>query len=175
MNAAQTLLNRGAVPRDFIRRLELPGDAMLFIYLTVVARQYLWWATVDNRIAWTISALVGVIGVLLYVSTRRTDETAGTTWRRKLPFWLIVVLPLAFVYAMRVVFPDVSFDVLNYRIFHAERSMSGLLFRSDEFFPTPAPYNPTPDMVTGLFRHVLGYRLGTIANLLALIWDAQVT
>jgi hypothetical protein len=30
-------------------------------------------------------------------------------------------------------------------------------------------------MVTGLFRHALGYRLGTIANLLAMIWVAQIT
>lgn len=174
MNARQILLNHGAVRRGFIQRVEWPGDAMLFIYFTVVVRQYLWWATAGNRIAWTISAVVGVVCVLLYVLSRRPEDTPGTTWRKHLPFWLIVVLPLAFVYAMRVVFPDVSFDILNYRIFHAERSMSGLLFRPDEFFPTPAPYNPTPDMVTGLFRHAFGYRLGTIANLLALIWAAQV-
>ncbi|HEX8898129.1 MAG TPA: hypothetical protein VF751_05485, partial [Chthoniobacterales bacterium] len=37
-----------------------------------------------------------------------------------------------------------------------------------------APYNPTPDMVTALFRHILGYRLGTIVNLLALIWAGLV-
>ena len=175
MNVAQTLLNRGSVRRDFIQRVELPGDAMLLIYLTVLFRQTLWWVSVDNRIAWTISAVVGLVCLLLYVLTKRPEDGAGTIRRRNLPFWLIVVVPLALVYAMRVVFPDVSFDVLNYRIFHAERSMSGLLFRPDEFFPTPAPYNPTPDMVTGIFRHALGYRLGTIANLLAIIWAAQVT
>ena len=174
MNAPQKLLSRQAVRRGFTQ-MELPGDAMLLIYLTVVVRQCFWWATVGNRIAWIISAVVGVVCVVVYIWTRRPEDATGTTWKRRLPFWLIVVLPLAFVYAMRVVFPDLSFDVLNYRIFHAERSMSGLLFRPDEFFPTPAPYNPTPDMVTGLFRHALGYRLGTVANLLALIWAAQVT
>jgi len=174
MNAAQTLLNRVEVRRDFIQRVELPGDAMLLIYLTVLVRQCLWWISASNAILWTLSTLVGVVCVSIYVFTRRPDDASASSWKKRLPFWLIVVVPLVFVYAMRVVFPDVSFDVLNYRIFHAERSMSGLLFRPDEFFPTPAPYNPAPDMVTGLFRHALGYRLGTIANLLAMVWTAQV-
>src|SRR5215218_2688471 len=43
-----------------------------------------------------------------------------------------------------------------------------------DYFPTPAPYNPAPDTVTGLFRHALGYRLGTVVNLLALVWTARV-
>ncbi len=52
--------------------------------------------------------------------------------------------------------------------------MRGFLFWPTDFFPTPAPYNPAPDMVTGLFRHALGYRLGTVANLLVMIWAAKV-
>ena len=75
---------------------------------------------------------------------------------------------------MRFVFPDVSFDVLNYRLLHGERALRGFIYLPGEFFPTPAPYNPAPDMVTGIFRHALGYRLGTIANLLAMIWVALI-
>ncbi|PYT02278.1 MAG: hypothetical protein DMF65_06935, partial [Acidobacteria bacterium] len=52
--------------------------------------------------------------------------------------------------------------------------MRGTLFAPGDFFPTPAPYNPAPDTLTGLFRLTLGYRLGTIVNLLALVWAAQV-
>jgi len=48
------------------------------------------------------------------------------------------------------------------------------LFAPGDFFPTPAPYNPAPDTVTGLSRVILGYRLGTILNLLALIWQRKL-
>ena len=159
--------------RGILKGLELPGDALLFIYFAVLARQYLWWCTDKNGPAWIAAALVAAIIALLYLSSKETSaypEKEGA----QLPFWLVAVLPLVFVYLMRVVFPDVSFDVLNYRLLHSERALRGFLYLPGEFFPTPAPYNPAPDMVTGLFRHALGYRLGTIVNLLAMIWVARV-
>jgi hypothetical protein len=157
-----------------LRRIEFPADAMLAIYFAIFARQYLWFLTSHNRIAWIISALTGIALAALCSWTKPHEELTEEPRKLNLPFWLIVVLPLAVVYAMRVVFPDLSFDVLNYRIFHAERALRGFLFLPSDFFPTPAPYNPAPDMVTGIFRHALGYRLGTGANLLAMIWVAKV-
>jgi len=157
--------------RNSFRTLEFPGDALLFIYFLVLARQYLWWCTNRNGIAWIAAGLVAILVGYFYFSARETSETKESS----LPFWLLVVAPLVFIYAMRVAFPDTSFDVLNYRLLHAERSLVGFLYLPGDFFPTPAPYNPAPDMVTGLFRHALGYRLGTIANLLAMIWAARIT
>ena len=174
---ADTLHNNGSNIGSFsgfLRGLELPADALLVIYFAVFARQYLWFLTGHNRIAWIISVFLGLALTAVYIWTKPRDEVTEEPRKLNLPFWLIVVLPLALVYAMRVVFPDLSFDVLNYRIFHAERALRGLLFLPSDFFPTPAPYNPAPDMITGLFRHALGYRLGTIANLLAIIWSAKV-
>ncbi len=156
--------------RRFSRRLELPGDALVGLYFTVFARQYLWFVTGEQAAAWALAVTAGAGALYFYVSAK--DDSEETTAR--LPFWLVVALPLAFIYSMRVVFPDVSFDVLNYRLLHAERALEGFVYRADEFFPTPAPYNPAPDMVTGLFRHALGYRLGTFANLLAMVWAARV-
>jgi hypothetical protein len=94
----------------------------------------------------------------------------------KLPwqFWLIVALPLLLIFLLRVAFPDISFDVLNYHIFHSERALRGSLFIPGDFFPTPAPFNPTPDILTGLYRYLLGYRLGTLVNYLALIWTGAI-
>ncbi|HEV2827146.1 MAG TPA: hypothetical protein VGW76_06040 [Pyrinomonadaceae bacterium] len=147
------------------------GHALLFVYFVVLARQYLWWCTNDNSVAWSASVIVAVGVGFFYFSSKEVSESNESS----LPFWLIAVLPLVFVYAMRVVFPDTSFDVMNYRLLHSERSLVGFLYLPGDFFPTPAPYNPAPDMVTGLFRHALGYRLGTIANLLAMIWTARIT
>jgi hypothetical protein len=86
----------------------------------------------------------------------------------------LVLAPLLFFYLLRLPFPDISWDVLNYRLLHAERSLRGAFFMAGDYFPTPAPYNPAPDTVTALFRHALGYRLGTLPNLLALVWTARV-
>lgn len=175
--AAETILKPGSIRQqaiEVLRRLSLPNDALLLIYFAVFARQYLWWCTDKNAVAWVAAAVTAMIVTSLYVASKETTrnrEDDGPT----LHFWLIAVMPLVFVYSMRVVFPDVSFDVLNYRLLHAERALHGFLYLPGEFFPTPAPYNPAPDMVTGLFRHALGYRLGTIANLLAMIWVARVT
>src|SRR5438105_5661814 len=63
-----------------------------------------------------------------------------------------------------------SFNVLNSDLFHSLRALSGPLLIPGDFFPTPAPFNPAPDILTGLYRLVFGYRLGTIANLIAIVW-----
>jgi hypothetical protein len=144
------------------------GDALLFFYLLVFARQYLWLVS-DNALAWSLAALVAAAAWFVYVRTKPFDvERTGRE------FWLMVLSPLLFFYLLRLAFPDLSYDVLNYRLLHAERSLRGTLFAHGDFFPTPAPYNPAPDTLTGLFRLALGYRLGTIINLLALVWGARV-
>ncbi|MDT7779143.1 MAG: hypothetical protein QOC99_1655 [Acidobacteriota bacterium] len=144
------------------------GDALLFFYLLVFVRQYLW-VFDSNALAWGLSAPLAAAAWYFYVRTKPL-ATAGTGRE----FWLVVLPPLVFFYLLRLPFPDVSFDVLNYRLLHAERSLRGTLFAPGDFFPTAAPYNPAPDTLTGLFRLALGYRLGTIVNLLALVWAAQV-
>ncbi|MDT7689402.1 MAG: hypothetical protein QOE46_2161 [Acidobacteriota bacterium] len=144
------------------------GDALLFFYLLVFARQYLWIVS-NNTLAWSLAVPLACAVWLAYVRTK--PFTAERTGRE---FWLTVLPLLLFFYLLRLPFPDVSYDVLNYRLLHAERSLRGVLFAPGDFFPTPAPYNPAPDTLTGLFRLALGYRLGTIINLLALVWAARV-
>ena len=144
------------------------GDALLALYALVFARQY-FWVVEQNALAWALASLVAAAGTYFYVKTK---PLAPEPTHRS--FWLVVALPLLLVYALRAPFPDFSFDVLNYRLLHAERSLRGPLFAAGDFFPTPAPYNPAPDTLTGLFRHALGYRLGTVVNLLALVWAAQI-
>lgn len=144
------------------------GDALLFLYLLVFIRQYLW-PLDSNALAWALALPVGLGACYVYVATKPfPSERAGRE------FWLLVLPALLFFYLLRLPFPDLSWDVLNYRLLHAERSLRGTLFMPGDYFPTPAPYNPAPDTVTGLFRHALGYRLGTVVNLLALVWTARV-
>ena len=144
------------------------GDALVLLFLLVFARQYLW-PLDSNALAWALSAPLAAAAFFFYVKTKPfPSERAGRE------FWLVVLPPLVFFFLLRLPFPDTSYDVLNYRLLHAERSLRGTLFAAGDFFPTPAPYNPAPDTLTGLFRLALGYRLGTVVNLLALVWAARV-
>src|SRR5437763_1893815 len=171
LSEARPQRRRASAPRRvraLLRERAEFGDALVFLYALVFVRQYLW-VVPDNALAWPLAAPLSAVAWYFYVTTK--PFAARRVGRE---FWLVVALPLLFVYMWRAPFPDVSFDVLNYRLLHSERSLRGTLFAPGDFFPTPAPYNPAPDTLTGLFRLALGYRLGTIVNLLALVWAAQV-
>lgn len=149
-------------------RVEL-GDALLFVYIAVFVRQYMW-IFQNNLLAWTLTVPLAAICWYVYVTTKRLSaERFGPS------FWLLVALPLLAVYALRAAFPDHSFDVLSYHLLHSERSLRGALFIPGDFFPTPAPFNPAPDTLMGISRVLFGYRLGTVINWLVLVWAAQVT
>ena len=152
----------------FLERVE-GGDALIFLYVAVIIRQFLCWNPFPNAIAWALSALIASLVLHAYVVIKTEPRR-----RNSLPFWILVVLPLSFVYLLRLPFPDVSFDVLNYRLFHGVRALEGFLYHPGDFSPTPAPYNTAPDMVMGITRVLFGYRLGTIVNLFALIWAGSI-
>ena len=152
--------------RDLALRFEF-WDLLILVFLIAIVRQPFW--SLENETAWFLTVPVAVVYWLGYLSTKDP-----TTKRFSVNFWLIVGVPLLLAYALRAPFPDTSFDVWGLRLFHSERALQGFLYRPEEFFPTAAPFNPTPDMITGLFRHALGYRLGTVVNLLALLWTASV-
>lgn len=145
------------------------GDLLFYLYLIVFIRQYAW-PIKSNVFAWTLTAL---LSLLVWPLVMLTKDAA----REKVPrsFWLLVALPLFIIYALRDVFPDVSFDVLSYHLFFAERALRGALYIPGDFFPALFPtFNPAPDMITGISRHALGYRLGTIINYLCLLWTGAI-
>lgn len=149
-------------------RVEL-GDALLYLYIAVFVRQYLW-ILHNNLLGWILTVPLAAICWYGYISSKKFPvERYGRS------FWLLVALPLFGIYALRAAFPDHSFDVLSYHLLHGERSIRGTLFIPGDFFPTPAPFNPAPDTLTAISRALLGYRLGTVINWLALVWAAQVT
>ena len=154
-------------PKNFRESLDL-GSVVAFPYVLTIVWQY--FCLMHSQIlAWTGAVIVSLaVWYVLVALKGRSDERLP--WQ----FWPIVALPLLLIYLMRVALVDISFDVMNYHIFHSERALRGFLFVSGDFFPTAAPFNPTPDILTGLFRYLLGYRLGTIVNYAALIWTGVI-
>jgi hypothetical protein len=149
------------------RRFEL-GDLVLFLYIAVFARQYLW-PIGDNWLAWFLSAL---LSACVWFFHWRTKEPAEAPPPRS--FWFVVALPLFGFYALRAALPDLSWDVLDFRLMNGERGLRGWLLIPGDFFPSRFPFNPAPDMMMGLSRHVLGYRLGTLINFALIVWVALI-
>jgi hypothetical protein len=149
--------------KSFPTKLEI-GDVLLLLYTLAFVRQWLW-IVPANVVAWILTALLSLGIWALYLASKDRDS-------QKTPraFWLIVALPLFLIFAMRAAFPDTSFDVMDYRLINSERALHGLPLIAGDFFPTRFPFDPAPDMVTGISRHLLGYRLGTIVNYLVVLW-----
>ncbi len=149
------------------RRIEF-GDALIFFYTLVLARQY-FWVIENNLIAWALTVALAAICWYFYLATKQFPaEKFGRS------FWLLVGLPLLGFYLLRAAFPDHSYDVFSYHLLNAERSLRGPLYAPGDYFPTALPFNPVPDTLAGISRLFLGFRLGTVINLLALIWAAQI-
>ncbi|MGH9967889.1 MAG: hypothetical protein ACREBG_08690 [Pyrinomonadaceae bacterium] len=148
-------------------KLEL-GDLFIFLYVTVFVRQYLW-VIGNNRMAWVLTLALTLLLWSLHVRFKE-----GPVEKTPRSFWIIVALPLLLLYALKFAFPDLSLDVLNHRLIQGERGLRGPLFMPGDFFPTIFPFNPSSDMLTGISRHLLGYRLGTIINYLTLLYAGTV-
>jgi hypothetical protein len=153
--------------RSLRQKIEF-GDSLLFLYGLVFFREYTW--IVQNEfLAWLLAFAGTLVAWSVYLYFK-PEPHGRTPWN----FWIGVALPLIVIYALRAPVPDLSFDVLNHRLIQGERALRGPQFLPGDFFPTIFPFNPASDMLTGLFRHLLGYRLGTIVNLLALIWTGTI-
>jgi hypothetical protein len=143
-------------------------DALIFLYVVVFVRQYFWILN-NNLLAWVLTVLVSVVICVVHLRTK--EEGQETT---PAEFWLVVALPLLLIYSLRVAFPDTSFDVLDYRLMNGERALLGAPLRIGDFFPVRFPFNPAPDMLTGIPRRLLGYRLGTIVNYAVMLWIGTI-
>src|SRR5258708_31232165 len=152
----------GKAYSDVRNRLEF-GDALIFLYALVLARQY-FWVIENNLLAWTLTVALAAICWYFYLSTKQFPAEKS---RRS--FWLVVGLPLLGFYLLRAAFPDHSYDVFSYHLLNAERSLRGALYAPGDYFPTALPFNPVPDTLAGISRLFLGYRLGPLFTLLAFL------
>jgi len=149
------------------RQIEF-GDLLLLFYALVFVREYAW-IVPNNFAAWSVSVIVTLALWATYLKVKPEADYAVPR-----EFWIAVAFPLLIVYVLRAAIPDLSFDVLNHRLIQGERALRGPQFLPGDFFPNVFPFNPSSDMLTGMFRHMLGYRLGTVLNLLALIWTGTI-
>ena len=82
----------------------------------------------------------------------------------------VMILCILAVSAVKIVFPDVSYDVSNYHIYYQE-AIDRDIFHYD-FFPIRAfnaHYFILGDRMFYPFRALLGYRLGTILNTIVMV------
>jgi hypothetical protein len=147
-------------------RLEA-GDLLAFLYAVVLVREAFWWT--PEVLAWGASVGVAALLGVLRLRTRRPRPPLPA------PFWLGVAAPLGVFWALHLPYPDVGWDTLNYHLLHGERAARGLLAIPGDFYPYYFPFlNPAPDILTSVLRWALGYRLGTVGSLLALVWTGAI-
>lgn len=133
-----------------------------------LVRQALW--LVPGAVVPLLASALG--GAAIAVAVRRSAASRPTP---PLLFWLVVALPILVLWGLRAPLPDLGYDTLNYHLMHGQKAWLGPLFPPGDFYPYYFPFlNPTGDMVTALFRFVLGYRVGTVASALALVWTGEV-
>lgn len=155
----------GKGPLAGLPRLE---ELFAFAFCAAIVRQALW--LMPGRILPVVlSAAAGLVAVAL---VRRSAPERPSP---PLVFWLTVAVPVLAFWALRASRVDIGYDVLNYHLMHGERGLWGPIFPPGDFYPFFFPYlNPAADLVTAMFRAVLGYRGGTIACALALVWTAEL-
>jgi len=142
---------------------------LLTLYLCNFLRQYFW--HFEGVFVWLLSYLISVfILVKLKIEIHVWENKTNFSWAW---FTFYCMVPLCFFYCIRFAFPDNSWDVINYHFINGERAVRGFPFINGDFFYLSYS-NPVSDMLMTVFRHTLGHRLGTIINLLVLVWSALI-
>mgnify|MGYP001183650242 FL=1 len=85
---------------------------------------------------------------------------------------ILVVSLQIFYFLKRIVFPDLSYDTLNYHFFSGKSGFDNFpyFFKSSEFYPLGMhSFNPFIDMFNYMTYLIFGYRLGTILSLFSAV------
>jgi len=179
-------------PRSFY---PLP-DALLLLFLLCIARQYFWilgGSVARNVIAYAVSAALAGIVVWQFSGNRGmgwegTESALEPGWHLwRMPtsegrfsfsvdwaWFAIVVTPLVVFFFLRAPFPSLDIDNLNYHLVNTQRALRGWPMINGDFFPGTLLVNPAPDMVFGVARALLGYRLAPIVNVAVVLWLAHL-
>ncbi|PWT91697.1 MAG: hypothetical protein C5B55_07665 [Blastocatellia bacterium] len=194
--SAKTLLAEIKMVR--LRQFYPLPDAILFLYLLSLNREYFWGlggSSLKNAAAWCLSTMIA--GGVTYVFTSgRGNGWEGTeselragwhSWRSYDPgnasfhfpyldgLWIaMVVAPVMVFFFLRAAFPAFEMDHLNYHLVNTERALRGWPMTDGDFFPGTLLVNPAPDMAFGVLKYLIGYRLAPILNVAVLLWTANL-
>jgi hypothetical protein len=150
------------------------SDPVLLIYLAAVTRQFLW-GLKSQTLAWVLTAVISAL--ILWMHSIFREDWVERDSKDGPPSKLILFVfaaPIVAVFLVRAPFPDYTYDVLNYHLEHMERALRGWPFIPGDFFPSVAQFNPTADIAIGIYKYLLGFRLGHLINLAAVLWTASI-
>jgi len=150
------------------------SDPVLLIYIAAVTRQFLW-GLKGQTFPWVLTAVISALILWMHAIFREDwaerDSKDGPSSKLIL---LVFAAPIVAVFLVRAPFPDYTYDVLNYHLEHMERALRGWPFIPGDFFPSVAQFNPTADIAIGIYKYLLGFRLGHLINLAAVLWTASI-
>jgi hypothetical protein len=149
-----------------------PSDLVLLVYIAAVTREFLWGLN-SQTLAWVLTAVISALILATHAAFREDSvDTKDGSASKLTP--LVFAAPLVAVFLVRAPFPDHNYDVLNYHLVYMERALRGWPFIPGDFFPAVVQFNPTADIATGICKYLLGFRLGHLINLAAVLWTASI-
>ena len=80
----------------------------------------------------------------------------------------IIIFAYSILFLKRVIYPDASFDTINYHFFLGKNGFDNFpfAFKNSEFFPLGLhSFNPMVDIINYILYLLLGYRMGTVGSL----------
>jgi hypothetical protein len=150
------------------------SDPVLLIYIAAVTRQFLW-GLKGQTLAWVLTAVISALILWMHAIFREDCVERYSKYGSSSKLILLVfAAPIVAVFLVRAPFPDYTYDVLNYHLEHMERALRGWPFIPGDFFPSVAQFNPTADIAIGIYKYLLGFRLGHLINLAAVLWTASI-
>jgi len=150
------------------------SDLVLLVYIAAVTREFLWGLR-GEALAWVLTAVISLVILATHAAFREdsVEPDSKDCSSSKLTL-MAYAAPLVAVFLVRAPFPDYNYDVLNYHLVYMERGLRGWPFIPGDFFPAVIQFNPAADIASGICKYLLGFRLGHLINLAAVLWTASI-
>ena len=150
------------------------SDLVLLVYIAAVTREFLW-GLKGQTLAWVLTAVTSAVILVTHAAFREDSVESDSKDNSSSKLTRIAfAAPLVAIFLVRAPFPDHNYDVLNYHLVYMERALRGWPFIPGDFFPAVVQFNPAADIATGICKYLLGFRLGHLINLAAVLWTASI-
>ena len=150
--------------KNKILKINIFTYLLIFILLLALEIDYItYFFNAKYIISFTISLIVNI--VINYFALKKI-EIVNTLEKSDIIFFAFLFL----IFIITIVYPDRSFDTINYHLYLQENPFGNKI--GYDFFAGKNLNSFSyafPDRVFYMFRHFLGYRLGVIFNYLLII------